>query len=43
MISDGMSNGTLSMANLYSKNILGKDTFVYHCLCFMSSFSAIVL
>ena len=26
MISDGMSNGTLSMANLYSKNILGKET-----------------
>ena len=26
LISDGMSNGTLSMANLYSKNILGKET-----------------
>lgn len=26
MISDGMSNGTLSMANLYSKNILGRET-----------------
>lgn len=26
MISDGMSNGTLSMANLYSKNILGKES-----------------
>lgn len=26
MISDGMSNGTLSMANLYTKNILGKET-----------------
>lgn len=25
MISDGMSNGTLSMANLYSKNILGRE------------------
>lgn len=26
MISDGMSNGTLSIANLYSKNILGRET-----------------
>ena len=26
MISDGMSQGTLSMANIYSKNILGKET-----------------
>ncbi len=26
MISDGMSNGTLSMANLYSQNILGRET-----------------
>ena len=26
LISDGMSNGTLCMANLYSKNILGKET-----------------
>ncbi|SDR00846.1 alkaline phosphatase [Chryseobacterium soldanellicola] len=25
MISDGMSNGTLSMANLYSKNIFGRE------------------
>lgn len=25
MISDGMSSGTLSMANIYSKNILGKE------------------
>lgn len=26
MISDGMSSGTLSMANLYSRNILGRNT-----------------
>ena len=26
MISDGMSSGTLAMANLYSKNVLGKST-----------------
>ncbi|VFA40751.1 alkaline phosphatase [Chryseobacterium indologenes] len=26
MVSDGMSLGTLSMANLYSKNILGRET-----------------
>lgn len=30
MISDGMSNGTLSMANLYSKNILGRESNWMH-------------
>lgn len=33
MISDGMSSGTLSMANIYSRNVLGKESHwmdLYH-------------